>query len=102
MFEVHVFIPVNDNDARTFDAAHHQAFEVFVVERFKGITRYPGELAGTWAEAGITYRDAHRCYGIALESITQGALIGEVAAFAKPHYRQHAIFIRFLGYAEVL
>lgn len=48
------------------------------------------------------YYDSLRVYSIALESITQGSLIGELAEIAKAHYQQEAVFIRYLGQAEIL
>lgn len=51
---------------------------------------------------GKVYHDTTHAYVVGLRSITQGALLGEVVAFAKIHYRQEAIFIRYLGVAEIL
>ncbi len=39
---------------------------------------------------------------MALSSIAQGHLVGEVAAFAKVHYAQEAIYVSYLGLNEIL
>ena len=101
-FETQLFIPLTDNQAQRFIPQHHAAFEAFVVERFGGYTRYAGDVEGVWQEAGITYHDSNRVYGIKMDSILQGGLIGEVVEFAKAHYRQKAILIRYLGQMEIL
>ena len=67
--------------------------------RFAGLA---GLGAGVWIDAGITHRDAHRVYGVALRSITLGSLIGELAELAKAHYQQEAIYCRYLGVVEIL
>lgn len=59
-------------------------------------------MRGGWEAEGVIYTDETRLYAIALGSITAGNKIGEVAASAKVHYDQRAIFIRYLGLAEVL
>lgn len=102
MFELMVLIPVADNDGSAFSAEDHAAFEAFVIDRFGGITLYPNTAVGSWADAGRVYRDNTRVYGIAVRSITQGALVAEVAAYAKVAFRQEAIFIRYLNVAEIL
>lgn len=104
MFELQVFVPVADNDGVSFSDDEHQAFEAFVVDRFGGLTLYPSMTVGVWIDpdARITYRDRSRVYAIAVASILDGAKIGEVVAFAKSHYRQLAIYVRFLGVAEIL
>ncbi len=102
MVEIQILIPVADNAGVRFSPAYHAAFEAYVVDRFGGITRFPSTATGTWADAGVTYQDRLRVYGIAMRSLTQGALLGEVVDFAKSHYRQEAIFIRYLGLNEIL
>ena len=39
---------------------------------------------------------------VAVRSIADGHLVGEVVEFAKSHYRQEAIYIRYLGVAEII
>lgn len=102
MFEVQILIPLADNQPKSFSEREHQRFEAFVLERFRGLTLYPGKAAGLWDQDGITYSDRLRVFGIAVESIRQGGMIGEIADFVKTHYRQEAVYIRYLGQAEIL
>lgn len=102
MFELHVFVPVTDNAGKKFTSADHKAFEAFVIERFGGVSLFPGTVAGAWIDAGVTYLDRCRVYGIGVRSLVQGGKIGEVIDFAKKHYRQEAIYVRYLGVAEIL
>jgi hypothetical protein len=60
-----------------------------------------GEASGAWIDAGVVYRDSLVVYVIAMESITQGQLVGEVIEFAKRHYRQKALYISYLGQVEI-
>ncbi len=69
---------------------------------FGGITRLPGTAAGQWREGSKTYVDTLVIYVMALSSIAQGHLVGEVAAFAKVHYAQEAIYVSYLGLNEIL
>lgn len=102
MFELEILIPVADNDGRAFGAEDHAAFEAFVIDRFGGISLKETRAVGAWVDAGTIYRDETRVYVLAVKSITQGHLVAEVVAFAKTHYRQLAIYIRFLGFAEII
>ncbi len=102
MFELQVFIPIVGNDGIAFTGEDHTAFEAVVVERFGGFTLYPSHAVGAWVDAGVTYRDSIRIYGIVVKSITDGAKVAEVVTFAKAHYAQLAIFIRYLGVTEIL
>ena len=101
MIEIKVIIPKADNNGQPFTEGHHEAFEGFILSLFGGITRL-GEVEGSWLDGGVTYHDASRLYLIALDSITQGGDLKRVVEFAKMHYQQEAIFIRYLGLAEVL
>ncbi len=101
MFEVSMFIPLHDNDGKCFTKSHHDAFEAFVLERLGGLTRGV-RLEGLWSDGEQLYEDKHQVYTFALSSISEGDKIGEVAAFAKRHYRQEAMYIRYLGLAEIL
>jgi len=102
MIEVTILIPVRDNDGKLFTDSDHQAFESYVAERFVGITQFQGNAIGTWVDEGTTYQDRTRVYGFAVPSITDGEKVREIVSFAKTHYRQLAIYIRYLGLAEVL
>jgi hypothetical protein len=103
MFEVQVLIPVVDNDGRPFTGEDHTAFEAVLVDRFGGFTLLPNEAAGKWKDAtGAVYPDRTRLYAIGVGSITDGAKFADVVTFAKAHYRQLAICIRYLGIVEIL
>jgi hypothetical protein len=102
MFEVQMLIPLASNAGLDFDENHHAAFETFAIGLFGGITRVPSEAAGAWFDAGSIYRDRFRIYVLALGSIVSGAKVGEVATFARTHYEQLAIYIRYLTLAEIL
>jgi len=102
MFEVQILIPVVSNDGVTFSADHHAAFETVAIDLFNGVTRFPSQAVGSWVDAGRRYDDATVVYGVAVKSIVDGAKVGELVAFAKRHYRQESIFIRYLGLAEII
>jgi hypothetical protein len=102
MFEVHLFIPLADNEARAFTESHHSQFEQAILDRFGGLSLLPGSVAGQWQGQVRIQSDQLRVYSVAVSSIIQGHLIGELVAIAKVHYRQQAIYIRYLGQAEIL
>ncbi|MEE8395426.1 MAG: hypothetical protein V3S29_05170 [bacterium] len=102
MFEVQIFIPLQDNEAREFTSGYHQQFERAILERFGGLSLLPGTVAGQWLDQNTVFFDTLRVYAVALESLTQGGLVGELVEIAKAHYRQEAVFIRYLGQAEIL
>ncbi len=102
MFDVQILIPRADNAGRRFSDARHREFEGVAVALFGGVSRFPGEVAGAWHEAGVVYRDRTRVFAVALGSIVNGAKVGELATFAKTHYDQKAIYVRYLTLAEVL
>lgn len=101
MIEVSIYIPIAGNDGETFGPEHHEAFESFVLERFGGITRDLRAVEGVWKDQGRTYADRNRVYHVAVKSLLDGGTLREVIHFAKRHYRQEAIFFRYLGIAEI-
>lgn len=101
MVEITIFIPTADNEGETFSPAHHLAFESFVTKRFGGLTKETKEVEGLWQDQGRIYRDQNLVYHVAIGSILDGGLLREVLSFAKEHYRQEAIFFRYLGIAEI-
>ena len=103
MIEVQVLIPVLSNAGETFSAEHDGVFEAFLLTKVNGFSRQPGLVAGAWiGEGGFTYRDANRVYTVALDSIVLAGVIGEIAEFAKVHYGQLAIYVRYMNLSEVL
>lgn len=105
MIEVTILVPVVVSDGHTFAAPHHAQFEAFLTEHFGGFTRLPGTAVGAWVDraTGQTYRDSTILYMVAVEGLvgSGGPLLG-AASFAKAHYRQEAILLRYLGVAEII
>jgi hypothetical protein len=102
MIEVTVLVPLRDNDGAVFPPEHHLKFEEVILRRFGGLSRLPGATEGKWIDGGKTYADRLVAYLIAVPSILDGAKLGEVISFARSHYRQEAIYVRYLGLSEVL
>lgn len=101
MIEVTILVPVRDNEGKAFTSEDFEVFETYVVDVVGGFTVLPYNSVGGWAEAGVVYRDDARLYIIAVESIIVGDRIARVVAMAKVLFRQKAIYIRYLGIAEV-
>jgi hypothetical protein len=102
MIEVTIYVPAADNDGATFTPTHHAMFEAFILDRFGGLTRATQEVEGVWKnQDGRTFTDRNLVYLVALQSILEGERLREVLGFAKLHYRQEAIFFRYLGIAEI-
>jgi hypothetical protein len=102
VFEVQILVPLADNDQRAFDRSHHEIFEAFMLGKFGGVSRLPGAVEGKWIDKGRIYADQLRVYVVAMTSITQGQSLFEVVEFAKRHYGQEAIYVRYLGQSEIL
>ena len=102
MIVVEILIPLTSNEGAAFTAEHHRAFETNLIAVFGGFSLLPGTVRGGWEADGVCYGDETRVYAVALGSIADGGDVGEVIAIAKTHYGQLAIFIRYLGLAEVL
>ena len=103
MVIVEILIPLASNEGATFDAAHHQAFEAHLITTFGGYSLLPGTVRGGWIDTGVVYTDETRVYAVAIDSLlVDGHKVVAVAEIAKVHYAQLAIFVRYLGLAEVL
>ncbi len=103
MIEVRILIPAASNDGDVFTGAHHRQFERYACELFGGITREPATAEGVWLNDDLVeFRDVTFIYVVALSSITEAGRIGELAEYAKAHYGQKAIYVRYLGLAEIL
>ena len=102
--EVELFIPVHDNEGHAFDAEHDTVFTVHLVNLFGGFTVLPGEGSGGWkGNDGTIYREPMRLFMVSVNGlVVDGAALRFAAQFAKQHYRQEAIYLRYLGIAEVL
>lgn len=102
MIEVQVLIPLFSNEGSKFTAEWHLRFEARAVALFNGVTLLPSVATGAWVEAGKVYHDRTRVYMVALDSIVRGDRVGELVAFAKIHYDQRMIYVRYLGVSEIL
>lgn len=102
MIEVSILIPVRANDGSTFTVEDHACFEAELVRLFNGFTLFEAPVFGAWAEAGIVYQDECRIYAVFIGSLVDGTKVGLAVAFARTHYGQLAITIRYLGLAEIL
>ena len=103
MVTVTILIPLADNSAATFAPSHHTAFELQLAEIFGGITRLPGDFWGAWLDQGTLYADSTRAYQVAVSGlIERGADLARAVEIARVHYRQEAIFVSYLGQAEII
>ncbi len=101
MIEVTILIPLTANSGEEFSASHHGAFETFLGKTFGGFTRVPGEARGVWFNDDVRYDDRLVAYVVALGSLTEGGKLIRVIEIAKSHYQQEALFLRYLGMAEI-
>ncbi len=102
MFELQILVPTADNAGNAFSVEDHAAFEAAILSRFGGFTLYPGVAAGAWVAEGRRFDDAHRVYAMAVSSLTDGDKIAALVAYVKGHYQQEAVYVRYLGQAEIL
>jgi hypothetical protein len=102
MIEATILIPMADNDGQTFSTSHHRQFEQVLLEYFGGFSRLPGDVQGNWIEDGVRYTDTLIAYAVAFPSIGDGWKVVAAAEFARDHYKQLAVFVRYLGLAETI
>ncbi len=102
MIEVQIFIPVNDNDGKSFSQQTDDAFEARLIALFGGFSLLPGLVKGGWSHEGSVFRDNSRIYMIHLFSICDGGKIRQAVTYGKKRYAQINIFVRYLGIAEIL
>lgn len=103
MIIVEILIPLTSNEGAAFDAAHHVAFEAHLITAFGGYSLLPGTVRGGWVDAGVVFTDETRVYAVAVTSLlAAGSDVIRIVEIAKAHYGQLAIFVRYLGMAEVL
>jgi hypothetical protein len=103
MITVTILIPLADNEATTFAPSHHTAFEIQLAAIFGGITRLPGEFVGAWFGGETLYADTNRAYQVAVPGLIErcGDLTRAIE-IARVHYRQEAIYVSYLGQAEII
>lgn len=101
MIEVIILIPLADNDGQEFSASHHAKFEGIATRYFTGVSRLPGVVQGVWLDNGKRYEDRLVEYLVAIPSLTDGGKFGRLIDRAKRHYRQEAIFFRYMGRVEI-
>lgn len=103
MIEISIIIPQRDNDGATFTAKEYASFEAEAVKLFGGISRLFGEIQGRWVDdQGQVDQDRSAVYVVAIDSIASGAKVDQLARKAKAIFRQKAIYIRYLGVAEII
>jgi hypothetical protein len=103
MIDVQILIPVAGNDGIPFERTHFAAFESEITATFGGYTLLPDTVTGGWRnDAGVLFTDESHIYIVAIVSLTDGGRLGELIAFAKTHFAQEKIGIRYLGLFEAL
>lgn len=96
-------IPVADNEGIPFEPSHDAVFEAYLARHFGGFTRLPAEAGGGWVDEDKYYADTTRMYVVAVSGVVAaGEKLRLMIDIAKAHYRQKAIFLHYLGVAEVL
>ena len=103
MIEVQFLVPLADNAGQDFPPEHHDDFAAELTRLFGGCSALPGVVAGQWLHAGRVYSDQNRVYAVFIPGLLEGApqVVGAIA-FAKVHYAQLKISVRYLGHAEIL
>lgn len=102
MFELSLFIPLQDNEKVAFSAAHFAQFESVLLDLFGGFSRRGTTINGAWLDAGVRYDDNLVEYIVAVGSIVDGQKVAEAAKRAAAHFDQLAIYVRYLGQAEII
>jgi hypothetical protein len=102
MIAVEIYVPVASNQGEMFTREHDAVFELRLIHLFGGVSRLAGTVQGAWIDGGKVFRDENRVFMVAVASLTDGEKLREAVEFAKKHYDQLAIFIRYLGQVEVL
>jgi hypothetical protein len=103
MIEVQILIPLIDNAGDPFTSDHHELFDTELLRLFGASSLFPGIVAGQWTSSGQVYRDGTRVYVVAVDGIiARGDALSSVVSFAKNHYGQHAIYVRYLGVSEII
>lgn len=103
MIEVQFLIPLADNAGQVFPPEHHDDFTAELTRLFGGCSALPGVVAGQWSDAGRVYSDQNRVYAVFIPGLLEGgSQVMTAIAFAKAHYAQLKLSVRYLGHAEIL
>lgn len=103
MIEVQILIPMTDNQGQAFDRNHDDVFIDFLTNEFGGCSQLPGSIMGSWKNAGVTYHDQNRIFMVVISGmLAQATQLRSAVDFAKSHYEQLAIYVRYLGQGEIL
>lgn len=102
MITVEFFIPLADNDGVAFTGEIVNAWRGVLTDLFGGFSELPGTVVGAWKDGDRVYRDDLAVFMVAVPSIADGGKVGEAGEVARRIFRQEAIFIRYLGLAEIL
>jgi hypothetical protein len=103
MIEVQILIPLKDNAGKRFPSVRHIRFEQELLQLFGASSYFPGVVSGQWISSGKVYQDETRIYVVAVDGIiSKGDALRTAVTFAKAHYRQLAIYVRYLGMSEIL
>jgi hypothetical protein len=100
-YELTIFIPTADNDGVDFNRADFAEFEMLASQLFGGVTVRALAARGLWVEDDRLYADTHNEYIVMVSSIADFAKVIRLADFARDHFRQEAIYLRYLGQAEI-
>jgi hypothetical protein len=102
VIDLDLLIPVADNSGVPFDPTYDAVFETELNRLFGGHTRMTGDIVGQWVEGGQTFKDTHRVYRVRVAGLIRNPEVAAVIDFAKQHYAQLAIYVRYLGQSEIL
>ena len=92
-----------DNQGQEFDRNHDDVFIAYLVAEFEGCTQAPSTLIGAWLNAGKVYRDNNRIFLVKVSGmVAASSKLQAAVAFAKQHYQQIEIYLRYLGVSEIL
>lgn len=102
MFEVSILVPKFDNDGVAFVAEDYDSLAALACDLFGGYSCL-GNASGGWKDdAGKLYVDQHLIYAVCVNSIKDFEKVVQFAEVVKTRFRQLAVYLRYLGQAEIL
>lgn len=102
MIGVSIFVPQHDNDGVEFAKEDFDEFCSVACDLFGGYS-YLGPASGGWKDENRKlYLDRHANYEVCVSSIKDFAKVLTLAEFVKEKFKQQAVFVRFLGQAEII